>query len=107
MKLIINGIFAFLIFILLNGCDSEPEITTENFYIKCNTRVVSMGGDEDVTGGKYPRPRTAYRVLLQNMQDTTMFMTYEISAERFYNTKMDDLFFWDYINKRRFFKINK
>lgn len=106
-KLILNGIFAILILFALNGCGDEPEITQENFYIKCNTRVVSMGEDEDKTSGKYPKPRTAYRVLLQNMQDTSMYMTYEITESRFYNTKIDDLFFWDYINKKRFFQITR
>lgn len=81
----------------------EPK--TDKHYINLKGKIVSMGEESGKTRDKFHTPTQFHTLLIQNSEDTTLYMEWETTSEKYYNYYIGDTVNFDYISKSRWFHI--
>jgi hypothetical protein len=94
-------------FIFVIFGSNEPSISDERYYINQSGVIVSMGSEDGETNDKFHRPTVFHTILIQHAQDSTLFVEWSVSKEKYYNYHVGDSVKFDYIQKAHWFHINK
>lgn len=111
MKKII--LLSFIASLLMVSCRPSP--TEKTHYLNCKVVIVSNNESYAERQNKYRQPYQAKSWLVKLVSDTNMCREFHsedsnnwdwhISNEQWYNHKVGDTLFFDYLLKSRFFKI--
>lgn len=114
--------FSLITLFVFASCQHNGDPNTQ--YINVDCKIVMMGQQSKLTDDKFHEPELVKSVLIQLVEDTTLFCelistdrnisneyTFNkgsinpLTAEWFYNHRIGDIIHFDYIAKRRFFHI--
>jgi len=80
---------------------------TNELYFNKKGIIVKMGEEEGFTNDKFHNPTQHHTLLIIDLKDTTAFLEWRTSAEKYYNYNIGDTVHFEHIRKERWFKINK
>jgi hypothetical protein len=93
--------------IVISGYDRA-----DRFYHNKKGKIVSMNGDNSLTKDKFHKPVSCANVLIQDLEDTTLFVelsscdyTGLINKEWYYNHHVGDIVSFKDIHKEIYFHI--
>ena len=104
-RLSISGLFVFfLLFSIYAMMTDHRRCEARKIYNK-NFVVIKVGKDDGVTSGKIHTPTVYKTVLAMSTEDTTKFIEWSMTTEKFYNTHIGDTLKFKFLNKERLFTI--
>lgn len=77
------------------------------FYFNKKGVIVQMGDEKGHTHDKFHRPTIFHSLLIRDLKDTTLFIEWSTSKEKYYNYQIGDTVKFDYIKKEHWFYIKR
>ena len=102
---IIPGLFAFFPLFSIYAMVADLRRCEERKIYNKNFVVIKVGKDDGVTSGKIHTPTVYKTVLAMSTEDTTKFIEWSMTTEKFYNTHIGDTLKFKFLNKERLFTI--
>ena len=103
---ILVSIGAYFIFMHLYTFNRPPEPTDDRFFLAEKGIIVSMGSEDGLTEDKFHNPTLFHTLLIRSVRDTTLFVEWSVSKEKYYNYHVRDTVKFDYIRRDHWFHIN-
>lgn len=85
----------------------ESTVREKNTYYNIKTVVVQMGKDEGPTRDKFHRPTVYPLILVRSVEDTTLYMQWLTTPEKYYNYNIGDTITFKEVRKYKWFHIKK
>lgn len=89
------------------SCETKKEQNEKKLYRNQKYVVVTVGADQGATHDKFHTPREYKLLLARSVRDTTAFIEWQVTTEKFYNTHIGDTLRFDVIRKEREFHITR
>ncbi len=78
----------------------------DELYFKKYCIVVKVGQESGLSDNRFHTPTVSHTILVRDLNDSTLFMEWKTTKEKYYNYNIGDTIFFDYIRKDSWFKIN-
>ena len=76
----------------------------DNNYSDVYGVVVGIRSSEELKN-EYNEPAEYYKILIRDISDTTLYVEWSTTREKYHNYKIGDTVHFDLINKSRYFRI--
>lgn len=96
---------SYMMFIHIYTMHKTPEPTDDRFFLAEKGIIVSMGSEDGLTEDKFHNPTLFHTLLIRSARDTTLFVEWSVSKEKYYNYHVGDSVKFDYIRRDHWFKI--
>ena len=103
LMLLVLGLGIFMISDIFRSCTKDH---SSELYLNKKGIIVKMGQEEG-TYGKFHQPTVYHTLLIMDMKDSTAFLEWITTHEKYYNYRVGDTVHFDRIRKDRWFKILK
>lgn len=104
--IVVTILILLLIFIAYQTNNRNQQAQKHMFFNK-KAVIVAVGEQQGPDHSKFHKPVEYYKILVRDLQDTTLFLEWETTKEKYYNYKINDTVSFTFINKYRWFHITK
>jgi hypothetical protein len=110
-KCIIAGFILAILFggilMIVDICKCISKNHDNELYFNKKGIIVKVGKEEGWTNDKFHTATQLHTILIMDIKDSTSFIEWRTTTEKYYNYKVGDTVHFDHIRRDRWFKITR